>query len=197
MSTNRSPVGRQPQSVYWRRRLAVFGGLVVIVLIVVLIIIRPGSGKPSAHITNTPSSTPVAAGACKTSDVQVIAVTDALNYAKGVDPLLSLKITNTGAKPCTFSDGSDQQDYVITSGTDRIWSSKDCQTDAVAHTSILEPGKSVSSAPFPWNRTRSSTTTCNAKNPPKVVAKGASYHLAVTVDGVTSSSANSPQFVLK
>lgn len=197
MSTNRQSVGRQPQSVYWRRRLAVLGGLVVIIVIVVLIIVRPGSGKPVAHPSNTPTSNPVAAAACKAADVEVVAKTDALSYAAGVDPQLSLTITNTGSKACSFKDGSDVQKYVITSGTDTIWSSTDCQTDAVSHVSILTPGKAVVSSPFPWNRTRSNAADCSATNAPEVVAKGASYHLAVTVNGVTSSTANSPQFVLK
>jgi hypothetical protein len=197
MSTNRSPVGRQPQSVYWRRRLAVLGGLVIIIVIIVLIIVRPGSAKPTANETNTPSAPPTTAVACKSADVQVVAKTDALSYAPGVDPMLSLTITNTGTKPCSFKDGSDVQKYVITSGTDTIWSSTDCQTGAVSHTSILEPDKAVSSTPFAWNRTRSNAADCSATNAPQVIAKGASYHLTVTVDGITSSTANSPQFVLK
>jgi hypothetical protein len=197
MSTNRSPVGRQPQSVYWRRRLAVLGGLVVVILIIVLIIIRPGSGKPAAHPSTTPTSSPATAAACKAKDIQVVAKTDALSYAPGVDPQLSLTITNTGTKACSFKDGSDVQKYVITSGTDTIWSSTDCQTGAVSHTSILAPGKTVSSTPFAWNRTRSNAADCSATNAPQVIAKGASYHLTVTVNGITSSAANSPQFVLK
>ncbi|HEX4058129.1 MAG TPA: hypothetical protein VHX87_07425 [Galbitalea sp.] len=197
MSTNRSPVGRQPQSVYWRRRLAVLGGIVVIILIVVLIIVRPGSGKPAGHPSNTPTSNPATAAACKAADVEVVAKTDGLSYAAGVDPQVSLTITNTGGKPCSFKDGSDVQKYVITSGTDTIWSSTDCQTNAVSHVSILTPGKAVASAPFAWNRTRSNAADCSATNEPQVIAKGASYHLTVTVDGITSSTANSPQFVLK
>jgi hypothetical protein len=197
MSTFRTPVGPQPSRVYWRRRLAVLVGVLVIVLIVVLIILRPGSGKLGAHPSNTPTTPPVAAAACNPANVEVIAVTDANSYAAGVDPQLSLTITNTGSKACSFKDGSDVQTYVITSGTDQIWSSKDCQTNAVARTSVLEPGKAVASTPFAWNRTRSSPTTCSATNAPEVVAGGASYHLTVTVNGITSTPANSPQFVLK
>jgi hypothetical protein len=197
MSTFRTPVGPQPSKVYWRRRLAVLVGLLVVILVVVLIIVRPGSGKPAAHPSTTPTAPTTSAVACKPANVQVIAKTDALSYAAGVDPQLSLTITNTGTKPCSFKDGSDVQKYVITSGTDTIWSSTDCQTGAVSHTSILTPGKTVSSTPFSWNRTRSNAADCSATNAPQVVAKGASYHLTVTVDGITSSTANSPQFVLK
>jgi hypothetical protein len=58
----------------------------------------------------------------------------------------------------------------------------------------LKAGTPVSSSPFPWNRTRSSTSTCSATNPPPVTAGGASYHLSVTVD--TVSSTKTKQFVL-
>jgi hypothetical protein len=198
MSTIRNPVGPQPSKVYWRRRLAVLVGVLVLLLIIVLIIARPGSGKPAAHPTNPPHTTSSSAvAACNPSDIRVIAVTDANSYAPGVDPQLSLSITNTGSRACTFKDGSDVQTYVITSGTEKIWSSKDCQTDAVPATSTLQPGKSLKSTPFAWNRTRSNPAACKATSAPQVIAGGASYHLTVSVNGVTSSKANSPQFLLK
>ncbi|HEX4444442.1 MAG TPA: hypothetical protein VHZ81_12780 [Galbitalea sp.] len=201
MSTNRSPVGRQSQSVYWRRRLAVVGGLVVIIVVVILIVARPGSGTPTPTNSHTPagSSTTARAPACDASNVQVIGVTDAVSYAAGVDPMISLKITNTGPSACTFKDGSDVQVYEITSGTDKIWSSTDCQDASknVANVSTLQPAKSVSTTPFAWGRTRSNSADCSATNPPQVVAGGASYHLTVTVNGVKSSAANSPQFILR
>jgi hypothetical protein len=196
MSTFRTPVGPQPSRVYWRRRLVVLIGALAIILIVVLIVIRPGSGKPDAHKTNPPTS-PAAVEPCATSDILVKAKTDANAYAKGVDPMLSLSIQNTGTKACTFATGTTVQKYVITSGSDRIWSSTDCQTGAVALTSTLQPGIPVTSTPFAWNRTRSSPTTCSDKNLPQVRADKSSYHLTVTVNGVTSSTDNSPQFVLK
>ena len=202
MSTFRNPVGPQPSKVYWRRRLAVVIGVLVVILIIILIVVRPGAGKPKAVPTDKTTSSaasaaPATAPACKASDLQVVAVTDAVSYAPGVDPKLSLTITNTGATSCSFKDGSDVQDYEITSGTDKIWSSKDCQSNPVAHTSILLPSKSVTSTPFAWNRTRSNPSACSATNAPQVVAGGASYHLAVIVNGVRSSTANSPQFILK
>jgi hypothetical protein len=200
MSTIRNPVGPQPRNVYWRRRLAVLGGLVVIIVVIILIVARPGSGKPVGANTNTPPPTHAAvtkAPACKPANVQIVAVTDAVSYAAGVDPMLSLTITNTGPAACSFKDGSDVQDYEITSGTDKIWSSKDCQTGAVSHTSILEPSKSVSSTPFAWKRVRSNPAACAATNAPQVVAGGASYHLSVAVNGIHSSASNSPQFVLR
>src|ERR1700710_980114 len=104
MSTFRTPVGPQPSKVYWRRRLAVVIGVLVVILIIVLIVARPGSGKPKAVPSNTSTGHTVAATApaCKPADVRVVAVTDALSYAAGVLPQLSLTITNTGAAACSF-----------------------------------------------------------------------------------------------
>jgi hypothetical protein len=195
----RNPVGPQPKNIYWRRRLLVLLGIVVVIVIIILIVARPGGSKtPTGAKTNTHSAVPVAAAApCKPSAVKVTGVTDALSYAAGVDPMLSLTITNTGTTACTFKDGSDQQTYVITSGTEKIWSSKDCQTDAVSATTTLQPGVAIKSTPFAWSRSRSNAAACSATNAPQVVAGGASYHLTVTVNGVSSAKADSPQFILK
>jgi hypothetical protein len=199
MSTIRNPVGPQPKNIYWRRRLLVLLGVVAVIVIIILIVVRPGGGKPTAAPTNTNTTHApvVAATACDPSDVKVTGVTDALSYAAGVDPQLSLTITNTGSAACSFKDGSDQQVYVITSGTEKIWSSKDCQTGAVSATTTLKPGVAVKSTPFAWTRTRSNPAACSATNAPQVIAGGASYHLTVTVNGVTSAKADSPQFILK
>jgi hypothetical protein len=194
MSTIRNPVGPQPNKVYWRRRLVVLIGVLAVIAIIILIVARPGSAKPKAVPTNTAhTAASTTAPACAPADVKVIAVTD----AAGVDPQISLSITNVGPAACTFKDGSDVQKYVITSGTETIWSSKDCQTSAVAATSTLQPNIPVKSSPFAWSRTRSNPADCAATNPPQVIAGGASYHLTVTVNGVTSSKVNSPQFILK
>jgi hypothetical protein len=197
MSTIRNPVGPQPKNIYWRRRLLVLIGVLAVIVIIILIVARPGGGKPSAIKTNTSHTPVVAATACDPSKVKVVGVTDALSYAPGVNPQLSLTITNTGTAACSFKDGSDQQTYVITSGTEKIWSSKDCQTGAVSATTTLQPGVAVKSTPFAWTRTRSNAAACSATNAPQVIAGGASYHLTVTVNGVTSAKADSPQFILK
>jgi hypothetical protein len=198
MSTIRNPVGPQPKNIYWRRRLLVLLGVLAVIVIIILIVARPGGHKTPVGIKTTTTHAPVvAAVACKPTDVKVVGVTDATSYAAGVDPMLSLTITNTGPTACSFKDGSDEQVYLITSGTEKIWSSKDCQTGAVAATTTLKPGVAVKTTPFAWSRTRSNPAACAATNAPQVIAGGASYHLTVTVNGVTSAKADSPQFLLK
>jgi hypothetical protein len=206
MSTIKNPVGPQPPSVYWRRRLLLLAVLVAVVVVVILILVRPGSGG-----TKTPTggqtagqnpSTPASASpgnsatACDPSVIALTAVTDAANYAAGVKPQLSMTITNNGASSCTIDVGTDAQVYTITSGSDTIWSSTDCQTDKTALKQVLESGasKALSTTPFAWDRTRSSTTTCTGTRP-AVTAGGASYHLNVKLGTIASKS--SKQFILQ
>jgi hypothetical protein len=204
MSTFRNPVGPQPSSTYWRRRLVVILGLVAVIVVIVLIAVRPGSSpaseqkddKAPAAASDAATDAPADAdpGApCADGVVSVVGITDAGDYAAGQTPLLSLSITNTGTTPCTFPAGSDVQEYVITSGEERIWSSKDCQAAPVADVRVLEPGVALTTTPFPWDRTRSAPDACDAAKT-AVTAGGASYHLGVTVNGV--ASADTRQFLL-
>jgi hypothetical protein len=202
MSTFRNPVGPQPSSVYWRRRLIVgLAALAVVIVVILIVVSAQGAGKPGAKPGNTNTSTPpttppatTAVKACDPKKIEVEAITNAASYAAGELPKLSLSIKNTGTVKCTFPAGSDKQEYLITSGAERIWSSKDCQKSPVPATATLDPGVPVGAGPIEWDRTRSSTTTCT-KTRPQVTAKGASYHLSVLVNGV--ESAKTVQFVLK
>ena len=111
-------------------------GLLAVIVVIVLIIVRPGGGTPGPGPSGSPSSSPApsespAAGdeeACDPAVVQIVAVTDATTYPAEATPQVSMTITNIGAVPCTFDVGTGAQEYVITSGADRIWSSRDCQT---------------------------------------------------------------------
>jgi hypothetical protein len=201
MSTFRNPVGPQPNKVYWRRRLVVGLGLLAVILVVVLIVVRPGAGAPKPAVTPGSTDTPAPTGspsgvvaACKPADITVKPVTDADGYGSSQTPMLSMTLTNRGTKACSMKVGSDVQVYTITSGSDLIWNSADCQTAPVPLVKTLEPGTPISFPAFAWDRTRSDKTTCTAKRD-KVAAGGASYHLNVSVDSVKSAS--SKQFVLK
>lgn len=208
MSTIKNPVGPQPPSVYWRRRLLLVAVLVVIVVVVVLIIVRPGSGGTKTPTGTQTSGQPVnpspgltggasgSGAACDPSVISLTAVTDAANYAATAQPQLSMTITNNGASACTIDVGTDAQVYTITSGSDLIWSSTDCQTSKAALQQVLKPGVSnaLSTTPFAWDRTRSSTTTCTGTRP-AVVGGGASYHLNVKLGTITAKS--SKQFLLQ
>jgi hypothetical protein len=215
MSTIKHPVGPQPSRTYWRRRLVVVLGLLAVVVVIVLIVIRPGAsnGEPAAPATHSatptakstakstspPSTTipttakQVAGAPCTAQFVDVQAITDATSYAADQQPKLSLSLTNTGSKSCTLDAGTATQVYTITSGTEVYWKSTDCQTGPVHTEILLKPGKTVTSSPITWDRTRSDPSTCDATRDP-VPAAGASYHLKVSVGGFESKATK--QFLL-
>jgi hypothetical protein len=220
MSTIKSPVGPEPRKVYWRRRIIVLIGLVAVIAIVVLIFVRPGAGTPEGPLdeavaatkTPTPTPTPTATpqpGAvdvptpptdskdvaeCGPSDIVVTPVTDADTYAAAVIPQLSFSIKNESAKPCSLNVGTTKQVYTVTSGDETYWTSTDCQSNATDTPAIIDAGATLTSTPFPWDRTRSAPDTCTAPDRPQVPAAGASYHLAVSVGGF--DSADTAQFIL-
>ncbi|WP_439564425.1 DUF4232 domain-containing protein [Microcella sp.] len=193
MSTIRNPVGPLPPEVYWRRRIVVGVVALAVLLIIVLIIVRPGTADPAEQPTPDPQTSETAdpgepgdapatgdAAACTPSQVTVTPVTDAEVYPAGQQPLLSLTLLNIGTTACTMQAGSDVQSYVITSGSDRIWASTDCQEPGVAAEVTLEPGEPLTSTPFAWSRTRSSADDCTSERDP-VIAGGATYRLSVSV----------------
>lgn len=211
MSTLKKPVGRQSRSVYLRRRLLVGFGLLAVLVIIFLIIVKPGSSSGKPRETTTPTASPAATdvsttkpatlaptveGApCVPANVQVEAITDAVNYEPGQLPKLSLSITNTGKTSCVINAGTSKQVFTVTSGKDNYWTSRDCQTSPADAQVTLKPGVPVSSATsVTWDRTRSAKSTCGAAIRDAAPAGGASYHLKVSVDGITSATPK--QFLL-
>jgi hypothetical protein len=192
-------------------------GLLLVIVAVVLLIWRPwsGSGSAPAASTPTPTETPLptiypstaavgtpapeatatAAGpaACTPATVNLTAVTDATGYAADAIPQLSLTMTNTGSADCVINAGTSQQVFTITSGSDTIWKSTDCQTESSDLEILLTAGQTVNGSAIPWDRTRSSPDTC-AGGREAVVAGGAAYNLSVSVGTISSTSAT--QFLL-
>lgn len=203
MSTFKHPVGPQPPKVYWRRRLTLGLGALAVIVIIILIIARPGSGSPQP--TTTPISTtsakpalsasaaPAVGAPCLPANIKLVAVADKTTYAATEQPKISMTITNVGTADCSINLGSTQQELIITSGAEQIWDSKDCQTAPVDTPVILKPGIVVPTPAIPWDRTRSSASTCSTSRP-AVAAGGASYHLGVKVGTITSK--HTVQFLL-
>lgn len=201
MSSLREPRGPLPPQVYWRRRAVVGLGLLAIIVIVVLIIVRPGGGEPTSSTNPDPSpsataesdaadepAAPTDPTACTPEQVQVAAVTDADSYPPEQQPLLSLTLTNTGSTPCIATVGTDVQEYVITSGSDRIWSLQDCFTQDAPAEMTLEPGMPMSTTPFAWQRVRSEPGGACEGERTAAIGGGATYRLTVTIGGFTSEA---------
>ena len=115
---------------------------------------------------------------CDEAGIQVTAATDKPSYAVDENPVLSLRVTNTGAAPCDINVGTSQMEYVITSGDDIIYNSKNCQLDPNDLVKNLAPGASET-ANFVWKVKR------NAPDCAPVVSEpgrgGATYVLVATL----------------
>ena len=183
-----------PASVYWRRRLVVFGGLLAVIAVVVLIVVRPGFGTTAETADEiTEELAVVEVPTCLLSQLEITARTDQSSYEAGMNPQLWMGVKNVSAVECSVNVGTDVQKYVISSGPDLIWSSDDCQTGAVPYEITLAPGSEQETTSIPWDRTRSTPETCNGERP-TMPAGGASYHLSVELGSLTS--AETKQFLL-
>ncbi|MEZ2391717.1 hypothetical protein AB6813_19630 [bacterium RCC_150] len=160
---------------YRRRRLVVFAALLLVLGLLVAGVSAVSSSLASKADTSaskndsagaaagpTPSAVPTAATTvtatptpvCDLNQVTVSASTDQPSYTAGQNPVLSMKITNGGAAPCQVNVGTSQMEFLVMSGEDRIFSSKDCQAASEDLVKQIDPGKSEI-ANFPWQRNRS------------------------------------------
>ncbi|MCO4255267.1 hypothetical protein [Pseudarthrobacter cellobiosi] len=110
----------------------------------------PGA-SPSATAGSEPTPTPTPS--CNQNLVTVSASTDKAAYGPDENPLLTLKVTNGGTMPCEVNIGTSQMEFLVTSGADRIFSSKDCQAKSEDLVKTIAPGASET-ANFPWARNR-------------------------------------------
>lgn len=196
MNVLNDPVGPERKSVYLRRRLFVLAGLVAIVVAVVLVIVKPGStgGAATAPKVDLPKDV-VAADApeeslkdgeiasCKASDLEVTPITDRNTYAAGEQPLLSLSVQNISDATCAADLGTATMTFKVWSGTDEVWRSTDCQKDPKSQPVKLKKGEKLTTETLAWDRTRSSTETCDVPRD-EVYGDGSTYRLEVSVAGV-------------
>jgi hypothetical protein len=151
-----------------------------------------GSSSPSAR--STPSASSAADGStCAKDQIQLTAVADKTAYGPTEDPKIAMSIKNTGSNSCHMDLGSSQQVLTISSGEEQYWSSKDCQTGGTNQDVTIKAGQTLTTPAIAWDRTRSSTSTCDSSRP-SVTGGGASYHLQVGVGNIESK--DSVQFIL-
>ena len=198
---------RKPVSpLYRRRRLFVGAALLLVIAVVfggfaaVSSVVNAGQSAsgggttpsepetaPAAgpETTASPSATPTGNG-CEQNLVTVTASTDKAAYADGENPLLTLKVTNGNKVPCEVNIGTSQMEFLITSGSDRIFSSTDCQTDSTELVKTIAPGQSET-ANFPWQRNRTAQGCAPIEAKPG--AGGAYYVFTARLANKTSPKA--------
>jgi hypothetical protein len=142
--------------------------------------------RPAATAASATGPTPTAAGkprptTCAAQDIEVTVRADAKRYAATVKPKLYISVVNKGQEPCRFDVGSKALTLVVSSGSDRIWSSDDCQGAGKSDVRLLDPGKAFAAA-AQWSRVRSAPG-CPKGQP---AAKPGTYVLSGSAGGVES-----------
>ncbi|WP_448631152.1 hypothetical protein [Cellulomonas soli] len=109
----------------------------------------------------------------------------ATSFAEGSDPTFDLTVTNTGTVACLVEAGTSQSEVLIVSGSDRIWSSRDCApADAASNQLLIDAGDSHQQQ-LGWDRTRSAEG-CPAGQPSP---NPGTYSATFTVQGAASAPA--------
>lgn len=175
MTVHWQPVGPLPPATYWRRRLVVS---VLAVVLLWLAVIGLTGGDGDDVLTAPPAATPVptsstspspavapspATAACTDDALEVTATADAPEYPVGGRAVLGLSVRNTSSQACLRSVGQGAVELIVTSGTDRIWSSDDCAPGGDDGEILLEPG-AEQTARATWSTTRSAPG-CPAEQP--------------------------------
>ena len=141
------PVGPEPASVYWRRRIIVIIGILVVLGLLAWLVSLANPNEPTAAPANSepPSdplptltsaapttsaspSTSVSGAACADSDITVSVTTDQQTYSVGGPVEFVMKISNTGTVPCVRDVGTLANTFVITSGGFDVWNSDACSS---------------------------------------------------------------------
>ncbi len=146
------------------------------------------SASPMPSATATSTSTPsgtAAAASCAATATPVVASTDAPSYPAGKNPVFTLTVTNTGTTPCQLNVGTSQMEFLVFSGQNRVFSSKDCQDGAADLVKVLQPGV-AEKANFTWQR-NSTVPGCATAGPAPAVGPTANYTLSVKLGSVTSA----------
>ncbi|WFP16782.1 hypothetical protein [Citricoccus muralis] len=92
-------------------------------------------------------------GTCTEDQLTVVASADAREYGPDENPIFELSITNDGDEACDTNVGTNQQVFTVTSGSDRIFATTDCQVDGTDQMMTLEPGQTETSR-FEWDKVR-------------------------------------------
>lgn len=194
--------GKPLARVYRRRRITV----AVLALVLVGLIVwgvtavvgmfgadeDPKGSNPTTAEASPSASEPsgeTESNACKAGEITITASTDKQSYASEEDPVLTLGIENTSKRDCELNVGTSQQEFLISSGSDRIFSTVDCLSNGEDVVLGFAAGQKES-AKFTWNRNRSAPgcKSVNAKPLP------GTYKFTAAIGEMTSDPAT---FVLK
>ncbi|UZN03954.1 hypothetical protein [Cellulomonas sp. S1-8] len=185
---------RPPARVFWIRRVVVLG--LPLLLVVALVVWLTGRGGDADPVAGPQATAPVPApppededdagvADCVPAELALAVAPGAEAFPAGVEPTFQVSVTNAGTEPCLVDTGDGQREVLVTSGDDRVWSSRDCApVEADARTLLLAGGQSDVTQ-MAWPRVRSAEGC-----PGELPSPGAgTYAVTMSVGGATSAAA--------
>lgn len=133
-----------------------------------------GDDAPSA-------STPVD---CTPEAIGLTLTSAEVEYPAGAEPVLTATVTNVGDVPCTVDAGDASREVVVTSGDDRVWSTKDCASEEDASRQLLLGAGAADAVEIAWPRVRSADG-CPADLP---APEPGTYQAVATLGGTQSQT---------
>ncbi|WP_298454690.1 hypothetical protein [uncultured Cellulomonas sp.] len=131
--------------------------------------------------SDVPPATPVD---CTPAALQVTLTSADVEFAPTTNPVLTATVTNVGDVPCTVDAGDASREVVITSGEDRVWSSKDCAPEDRASRQLLLAAGAADAVPVEWARVRSAEG-CPGDLP---APRSGTYQAVATLGAASSQS---------
>jgi hypothetical protein len=98
--------------------------------------------SPSSPTSAPAQTTPVVQAtpaACVPSQLTLQAVAAQQTYAVGDQPVLALRVTNTGTAPCVQDVADSQIELRVYNGASRVWGSHDCVIEPGVNQKVLMP----------------------------------------------------------
>lgn len=143
----------------------------------------PAAGQaPTAAVTPQTQPVPSAPPACAPRDVR-LALGGAEDAGLGTPTTFSVQLTNGSAGPCSIAWEPGTAELRITSGSDRIWSTEDCDRWFTAvPAQVVEPGQALT-AQVAWQGQRSYPGCKLASRP----LQSGTYVATVEVDGAATA----------
>ena len=198
MSSLLNPVGPEPASVYWRRRIVVILGVLVVLALLWWLISPGGSAQPAASSTSptplptltaaSPSASSSASGspavsgaACLDTDIAVTVTTAQQTYSVGGPVEFVMKISNTGTAACVRDVGPAANTFTVTSGGFDVWSSDACTGTGESQEEEIPVGEA-----FAVKGTWDGTVTANGCGASATPAEAGAYQVEATNGAVTS-----------
>jgi hypothetical protein len=197
----RKPVGDQPPEVYWRRRIVVLGVVALIGVVIWFLVTSPRGSDTSSEptVTTSPTGSPTvttstspgtgvdASRPCDDADVVVTATPNPGTFAAGSLPVFDVSISMEGLSPCKLTVTQANSELLITSGSDRIYSSLDCPNDATftEREFILQADSPDEMFQVTWNRQRSAPGCATVTSTPGP----GFYWAAITIQGLAAEPA--------